>query len=196
MARVEVSTIVYIPPAEAYAFLRDFPRYARYSEHLREVRRFGDGDPGTEYELEFAWWKLTYTARSRVTDVDPPERIDWRVVKDLDAAGRWKVEPVDDPEAARPLAGEPAAHHRPDGDHPVTRVTFTVEYRPESADPGGVDLPRFVSLDWVVEKVAPKIQTEAERVVRRIVEDLEGEDREVDLEVRTGARAVDDTARG
>jgi uncharacterized membrane protein len=159
---VEVSTEVYLPPGEVYEFLLDFPGYAEYSEHLSAVRQHGDGTPGTEYELDFAWWKLGYTARSRVTDVDPPDRIDWRVVEDVDAVGRWEVDRLDDE---------------------TTCVTLVIEYAPDSAEADSFDLPRFVSLDWVVEKVTPKVSAEAERVVRRIVADLEGERREVDVEI-------------
>ena len=166
MDSVEVTTEVYLPPEEVYEFLLGFESYAKYSEYLTGVRQFGDGSPGTEYELDFTWWKLTYTARSEVTDVDRPERIDWRVVKDVDAVGHWDVEQVAE-------------------DPPETQVTLRVEYRPESADEGMLDLPRFVSLDWVVEKVKPKVQAEAERVVRRIVADLEGEPRDVTLDIET-----------
>ncbi|WP_335999474.1 type II toxin-antitoxin system RatA family toxin [Halorientalis halophila] len=176
MDRVEVSTVVYLPPEEIYAFLEDFPRYAEYSKHLREVTSDGDGSPGTEYFLTFAWWKLSYTAHSEVTDVDPPHRIDWALTKDLDAQGRWVVEEAPD--------------EAPDGESDACRVRLIVEFRPDSADSGALDLPRFVSLDWVIEKVKPKIQAEAERVVERIVADLEGEPRAVDLEIETGDASV------
>lgn len=166
MDSVEVSTDVFLPPEEVYDFLLEFRSYAKYSEYLTDVRQHGDGSPGTEYELDFTWWKLTYTARSEVTDVDEPHRIDWRVVKDVDAVGHWTVEQVDE-------------------DPPRSRVTLRVEYRPDSADEGMIDLPRFVSLDWVVAKVEPKVRAEAERVVRRIVADLEGEPRDVDLDIET-----------
>lgn len=165
---VEVTTVVYLPPEETYEFLADFPRYSSYSKHLTEVRQHGDGDPGTEYELVFSWWKLNYTARSRVTDVDPPERIDWRVTKDVDAHGYWGLEAVEPPEGR---------------DH-ATEVTLHVTYDADTADPD-LSLPRFVPLSRVIEKVKPKVEREAERVVRRIVDDLEGQPREVDLEVRT-----------
>ncbi len=160
---------MYLPPEEVYDFLVDFPRYANYSKHLTEVVAHGEGGPGTEYDLRFEWWKLSYTARSRVTAVDPPERIDWAVVKDLDATGYWLVEATDPP------AGEETA----------TRVTFHVEFDADSADTDAIDLPSLVSLGWVIDKVKPKIKQEAERVVRRIVADIEGEDRPVDLEIRT-----------
>lgn len=169
MDTVEVETTVYLPPEEVYDFLVDFPRYARYSKYLTEVRGDGDGGPGTEYELDFSWWKLSYTARSRVTDVDPPGRIEWRVTKDVDAAGAWIVEPVDPP------AGRERA----------SRVLFRVEYRPGTVDGDDLPIPPLLSLDTVVEKVKPKVREEAERVVRRIVADLEGERRDVDLEIRT-----------
>jgi uncharacterized membrane protein len=160
---VEVSTVVYLPPEEVYEFLLDFPGYARYSKHLTDVRQHGDGAPGTEYELDFAWWKLEYTARSRVTDVDPPDRIDWHIIKDIDAVGQWLVEPTED----------------------GTAVTLRVEYHPDSANGDALRLPRFVSFDWVIEKVKPKVKAEAERVVRRIVRDLEGRNRDVALEIET-----------
>jgi hypothetical protein len=169
---VDVSTVVYLPPGEIYEFLVDFPRYANYSEYLEEVRRFGgDGSPGTRYDITFSWWKLSYTARSQVTDVDPPNRIDWRLVEDIDARGYWQIVP--EPESS-PAPGTPAS-----------RVRLYLEFLPESADSGGLDLPSFVSLDWVIDRVKPKIRAEAERIVERIVADLEGRRREVDLDIHT-----------
>jgi uncharacterized membrane protein len=172
--RVEVTTVVYADRQRVYEFLLDFPGYAAYSEHLKRVDQHGDGGPGTQYHLNFAWWKLTYTAHSEVTAVDSPTQIDWAITKDIDATGYWHVESVDPPE------GEDAATH----------VRFAVEYDPDSAKVGSIDLPRFVSLSWVVEKVKPKIQTEATRIVERVVVDLEGQHRDIDLDVETSS--VDD----
>jgi len=174
--RVEVSTVVYLPPEDVYEFLLDFPRYANYSKHLKEVRSDGDGRPGTNYYMTFAWWKLSYTAHSRVTEVDPPNEVQWRITKDIDAKGFWGIDPV--PDEAPPE--EPAA----------SRVTLSVQFHPDSADSGTLDLPRFVSLDWVIEKVKPKIREEAERVVERIVADLEGSRRPVELEIHTTPESV------
>lgn len=171
MDTVEVSTVVYVPREEIYEFLLDFPGYARYSEYLREVRQRGDGSPGTEYALTFAWWKVTYTARAAVVDVDPPTQIDWELVDDLDARGNWSVEHV--PEET------------PDDEETANRVTFEVEFDLGSAGPGLLDLPRFISLGRVVEKAKPLVKEEAERVVERIVADLEGERRPVELDIRT-----------
>ena len=167
MDAVEVTTVVYLPREEVYEFLLSFPNYAKYSKHLEDVDVYGDGAPGTEYALHFTWWKLSYTARSEVTAVDRPERIDWRLTKDLDATGYWLVESIDPPE----------------GREVATRVTMRVEYHPDSANKGAIDLPRLVSWDWLFEKLEPKVREEAERVVRRIVHDLEGESRSVDLEI-------------
>lgn len=169
MDEVEVSTVVYLPPEEIYEFLVDFPRYAEYSKHLKQVRSEGDGSPGTMYYITFAWWKLGYTAHSRVTDVDPPERIDWELTKDIDATGYWQIDPI--PEEA------------PAGENHACRVHLYIGFDPHSADSNTLDLPRFVSLDWVIGKVKPVLVEEAERVVERIVSDLEGRRREVDLVV-------------
>lgn len=176
MDTVEVSTVVHLPPEDVYEFLLDFPRYAEYSDHLDEVRRSrGNGEPGTRYDITFSWWKLSYTARSEVTDVDPPARIDWRLVKDIDAQGAWIVDP--EPEA------------KPDPDTPATRVRLHIKFAPGSADASGLGLPSFVSLDWLVDRVRPKVESEARHIVERIVADLEGEPREVDLTIH----AVPDT---
>ncbi|WP_254273834.1 type II toxin-antitoxin system RatA family toxin [Haloarcula marina] len=176
MDEIEVTTVVYVPPEEMYEFLLDFPGYARYSEYIDRVERDGDGTPGTCYDLVFSWWKLTYTARSEVTGVDEPERIDWRIVKDIDAEGYWEVDSV--PEEA------------PDGVDAASRVVLHIEFDPDSASAGAVDLPRLVSLDWVIEKVKPLIQKEAKRIVQRVVRDIEGRQRDVDLVIRTGPDSV------
>jgi len=173
--RLEVSTDVYVPPEEAYEFLVDFPRYARYSEYLESVGQDGDGTPGTEYALTLAWWRLSYVARSRVTNLDPPTRIDWELVKDLDAAGSWVVEPIQNPDA--PDDGGIEA------DTAASRVRLVAEVDTGSADRTALDLPRFVSVGRVVEMVKPKVMAEAEQVVERIVADLEGQRREVELRV-------------
>jgi ribosome-associated toxin RatA of RatAB toxin-antitoxin module len=171
---IEVSTDVYLPPAEVYDFLIDFPRYADYSEHLEGVERHGDGSPGTTYDLHFAWWKLTYTARSRVTNVEPPHKIDWKIIKHIDAHGHWMVEECDPP------AGREEA----------SRVRLRIDFDADSVDSSQFDLPRLVSLSWVVEKVKPIIENEAEHIVERIVADIEGEARPVDLTVHTTPDSV------
>lgn len=169
MDRIEVSTVVHLPPEEIYEFLVDFPGYANYSEYLERVRSDGDGSPGTRYALRFSWWRVTYTAHTRVTDADPPNRIDWEVIKDMNARGHWRIEEAPD------LA--------PEGEETACRVTLQVEFEPGSVKVGQVGLPSFVSLSWLVEKVTPLIKEEAERVVERIVADIEGGSRPVELSV-------------
>ena len=176
MDRVEVSTVVHVPPSDAYEFLIDFPGYADYSEHLTRVDRRGDGGPGTNYDIHLQWWKLNYVVRSEVTDLDPPDRIEWRIVEDLRAHGAWVVESA--PEAA------------PDDVEEASRVRLVIEFDADSASSDMLDLPRFVSLGWVVDKVRPLVLSEAERVVKRIVEDLEGQRREVDLTLHESPETI------
>ena len=177
MDHVELSTIVYVPPDEAYEFLVDFEGYANYSKHLSGVSRLGDGGPGTEYNIHLHWWKLSYTVRSQVTSMEPPTRIDWTIRKDLDAHGYWKLEPV--PEEAPPDR------------EAATRVWLHIQFDGDSANSGMLNLPRFISLDWVVRRVEPLVLTEAERVVQRIVADLEGESRPVELTIHEDAGVLD-----
>jgi uncharacterized membrane protein len=166
----EVSTDVRVPPGDVFEFLLDFPGYARYSEHLDSVTQHGDGQAGTEYDLTFSWWKLSHTVRSRVTGVDEPDEIRWELLGDVDASGRWAVEPAVDS-----AQGERAPS--------ASRVSLVVTYDPDSAHAGVLDVPAFVSLDWVVEKLAGLVASEGERVVERVVADLEGERRKIELAV-------------
>lgn len=176
MDEIEVRTLIYVPPEEVFEFLLNFPGYARYSEYIDRVDQNGDGSPGTQYDLVFSWWKLSYTARSEVTAVDRPASIDWKLVKDIDAQGHWGV--------------EPAADAAPDDVETASRVTLRIAFDPDSASRDAVDLPRLVSLDWVIKKVVPLVRKEAERIVERVVADLEGERRPVDLEIKSGGEAL------
>lgn len=169
MDRVEVSTLIYVPREEVYDFVTDFPRYAEYSNYLREVTQEGSGGPGTCYNLHFAWWKLNYTARSKVVSAEPPDQLDWQLVRDISADGTWFVDA--EPDSA------------PDGHETATRARLRVEFDTDSARSGAIDVPRFVSFDWVLGKVKPLIVEEAKRVVAGMVQDLEGESRPVELTI-------------
>ncbi|QSW98043.1 SRPBCC family protein [Haloterrigena alkaliphila] len=170
MDRILLSTLAHRPPEEVFPYVRSFTDYPRYTEHLTEVRVHGDGDVGSVYDLQLAWWKLNYTARSEVVAIDAPESLEWRLVNDIDARGQWRVEP--EPESA------------PEGVETASRIYFEAVYDPYSADENAISLPRFVSLDWVVDKVEPKLLGEAETVVQRLVADIEGEQRrDVELTV-------------
>lgn len=172
MERLVVDTVVYCPAEEVYEFLLDFPGYANYSEYLDSVAELDGGGENARYALRFSWWKLTYTARSEVTETVRPERIEWRLLGRFEASGRWLVEPLDElPDDAPEWAEE------------ATAVSFEVEYDTDTAHSGMLDLPAFVSLDYVVEKAKPMVNKEVRRVVERAVVDLEGSRRPVAVSV-------------
>jgi hypothetical protein len=166
---IAVSTVVRLPPDDVFDFLLDFPGYAKYSKYLRYVTRHGEGGEGTEYDLHFRWWKLSYTARSRVTSIDPPHVIHWNVVKDFDAFGRWVVEHAPD--------------EVPDDAPGGSRVRLIVTYDATSVRGHHLDLPRLIPLEFVVDRAIDLIVEEGKRVVQRVVADLEGDRRPITLEV-------------
>lgn len=165
MERIRLSTVVYAPPETVFPYLQDFTTYPRYAKHLSHVDIDGDGGVGTHYGLHLAWWKLTYTARSRVTGLTPPHSLEWELTKDIDAHGEWRIESASD------------------GDRPASRVYFEAAYDPHSASEDVVSLPRFVSMGWVIRKLRPRLMDEARRVLERLVADIEGQRREVELTV-------------
>jgi uncharacterized membrane protein len=177
---IEVSTVVYVPPGEAFEFLMDFPGYTAFTQYLEEVHVDGDGGPGTQYDFVLSWWRLSYTANSEVTDVEQDERIDWRLVGSLDAEGCWELEP----------APEELDDDAPEDADAATRITFRAQYRLDSVKSAPIDPPAFVSMDTVIEKVKPVVLDELGTIVGTIVEELEGEPRAVEVHVSTGSTAA------
>ncbi len=167
--RIEVSTAVHLPPAPVYDFLVDFPRYGAYADPLESIVQHGDGRAGTVYEVTVSWWLLTQTVRTRVTGLEPPDRIGWELLDLVDAHGAWELAPA-------PTAAPPDAET-------ATEVTLAINYDPSSVGGDRLDLPGFVPLDAVVDRVGPALASEAEATVQRVVADLEGSPRPVDLAV-------------
>lgn len=170
MDSLVVSTVIRVPPKEAYDFLMDFKGYAKYSDYVEYVSQRGDGGVGTKYGITLAWWKLTYTARSKVTDLDEAKHIKWEIIQDLDANGEWRLEPKED------------------GKH--TEVTLDVEFYPDSADPKALSIPKLVPMERVVDKARQFVVEESERVLRRVVADLEGSPRSVSFTVHETPTSV------
>lgn len=167
MDRILLSTLVYRDPEPIFETVRSFTNYPSYTSVLDSVSAAGDGGAGTTYDLHFSWWKLSYTARSEVTEIERPSRLAWRLRSDVDAAGEWRIKP------------EPAS--APADEATASRLFFDVAYDPHSADPEALSLPRFVSLDRVIGRVRPRLLEEGEEIVQRIVADIEGAARPIDL---------------
>lgn len=165
MARLECSTVVHVPPERVFEQLVDFEGYPAYSTHLDAVERDGDGGPGTVYAVTASWWRLSRTVRSEVTTVDPPSRLDWRLLGPIEASGAWTIEAID--------------VTAPD---PSSRLELVVDYEPSTL--AAVDLPLAISRTWLTERLVPVVEREARDVCEQLVAELEGERREVDLEVR------------
>ena len=204
MERIVLSTIVYRPPPDVFAVVRDFEAYPSYATYLKSVTRHGTGGVGTRYDLTFAWWVLTHTVRSEVVEIDEPRRISWRLRSDIDALGEWRLEPLGEGRSGsddtRPVDGDSLPDNdaptdgdrhssddpRPDDTLPAgvetgTRLWFTVEYDPRTANRRILDLPRFLSVDRVIDRIKPRLYDEAEGVVRRLVATVEGTERPVEL---------------
>jgi ribosome-associated toxin RatA of RatAB toxin-antitoxin module len=166
---LELSTVVYAPPSDVYDFLREFTAYEQYSDYVQRVRRSGDGGVGSAYEITVQWWRLSYTVTPRVTALDPPHRIDWRVVDRVEAEGYWAVEPLPDDEV-------------PDDRDCATRARLRIEFVQSSLSNGVSGLPPLVPFDRILQRVTPVAKREIDAVFRRAVADLEGDEREVEVE--------------
>lgn len=205
--RIEARTIVRRPPEDVFAFLGDFTGYARHSRYLTDVVRNGDGGEGTEYDLTFAWWRLSHTVRSQVVAMERPRSIEWRLRGDLEVRGRWLIEPLR--ESTRPDRGGQGRATLADGDGTgdgdsmeaegladagaASLVRMQVDYDAKSARRDVLDLPRFVSMAWLLDRAVEAARSEAERVVASVVRDLEGRPREIELTIERGSAVGDST---
>ncbi|WP_435346566.1 SRPBCC family protein [Haloarchaeobius sp. HRN-SO-5] len=180
MDALELSAVVYAPRDEAFEFLLDVANYGRYSEYVADVTQRGDGSVGTRFDITLQWWTLSYTLRTAVTDLDRPNRIDWRVPDDVRAHGYWAVEEVDAGDSASSAAGDSGVAS--DGG-PASRIRLRVEFDRDRSSARGLQLPPLVSTDWLLRRVKPVAKREAKQVLSRAVADLEGQRRPVELAV-------------
>ncbi|MCT9098479.1 SRPBCC family protein [Haloarchaeobius sp. HME9146] len=178
MDAIEISTVVYVPKEEAFEFLFDFTNHEQYSRYVSDVTKHGEG-VGCQFDITLQWWKLEYTLSPRVTGIDRPERIDWDVPRDVRAEGFWALEDVP-PESEQAQA---------DGG-PATRVRLRIEFDRAASRLAGLRLPPFVSLDWVIDRIKPIAIREAETVFERAIADLEGQRRDVHIELHTRPTTV------
>jgi len=165
---VEASTSLYVPPEAVYRYIREFEGAVGFSDHVDRVEQSGNGDPGTDFHISLSWWRLSWTAHSRVTDVDPPTRIDWRTVGDVRARGRWRMDPLE-------------ASALPEDREAGTELTLRIEFDPASVRGAGVT--RLMPVERLLQRVRPVVARECERLVAGAVADLEGERRPVDYAV-------------
>lgn len=168
---IDVSTLLYVPQETVYDFVHEFSGATDYSPNLDEIRQYGDGDAGTDYEIEVSWWRLSYVSHTTVTDTDRPRRIDWRTTQAPKARGYWGIKPE------TPPAGR---------DH-ATRLRLRLQFDPDTL--GSVPLGGW-TLDRLFDRIRPLVVRESERIVEGVVRDLEGESRAVELDVHRGPEQV------
>lgn len=168
METVEASTLVYLSPEEIYENLADLRQFEDYSKYVTDISREGD-DQLSEYEITVSLWKIGYTARMEITDVEPPSRIDWKLVKSIDAHGYFEIEHV--PEEA------------PEGKPDACRVTCHGEFDPDTVTAEALDLPKLIPVSKIIDKFGSKVEPAARIIIGRIISDMEGEERSVELTV-------------
>lgn len=168
--RIAVSTVLHVPPEEAFDEVLNLPDYAHHADYLSSIDMAGDGEVGTTYTLHFAWWKVTFEVSSEVTAVEPPERIGFTLTSGIDGHGEWRIQTEESP--------TPSSNSR-------SSLTLDIRYDPSSVAESAIGLPFGISVAWIVRQVRPYLQNELQRIVEQVVADIEGTHRDVDLTIRT-----------
>jgi ribosome-associated toxin RatA of RatAB toxin-antitoxin module len=150
----------YAPVEDVYDFFMDFKNYGKYSEYVDEVRVVENGGL-PEWEIDFKWWIVRYTARSKLVDYEENDYIEWQVTKDVDVHGMWKFEEVDD-------------------EH--THVELDLLYDPRTASKANP--LTFFSTQRLIAMARPVVDRHVSKVLRRVANEIEGKPREVDYTIR------------
>lgn len=168
MKRAIIEGESYAPVDDIYDFFMDFQNYGKYSEYVENVRVVEDGDH-PEWAMDFRWWIIRYTARSKLVDYVENEYIEWEVTKDVDIHGRWEFEETEE-------GG--------------TRVRLELLYDPEGAT--RVNPLSFFPTARLIQIARPVVDRHVSKVLRRVAEEVEGEEREVDYTIRAGGSEDED----
>jgi ribosome-associated toxin RatA of RatAB toxin-antitoxin module len=168
MKRAIIEGKSYAPVDDVYDFFMDFNNYVKYSEYVADIRVVEDGDY-PEWEMDFRWWMIRYTTRSKLIDYEENDYIEWKVTKDVDIQGRWEFEEVGDEE---------------------TDVRLEVLYDPKGATK--VNPLSFLPTERLIQVARPVANRHVSKVLRRVADEIEGEPREVDYTIRPGGMEDED----
>jgi len=149
----------YAPVDDVYEFFMDFKNYGKYSEYVKDVRVVSNGDL-PEWEIEFRWWIVRYTARSKLVDYKKNEYIEWQVTKDVDVHGMWNFEETED----------------------GTHVELELLYDPKGASKANP--LAFFPTKRLIQMARPVVDRHVSKVLRRVAEEVEGEPRDVEYTIR------------
>ncbi len=159
MKKAVIEADSYAPVEEVFDFIRDFENYEKYSKYVSDIRRVSDDGP--EWEIDFEWWIVNYTARSKLVEVEENEYIEWQVTKDVDVVGRWEFDEVDD-------------------EH--TKIRLHLWYDPQGASKANP--LRYFPTKRLIQIAKPVGDRHARDVLRKVAAEVEGEEREVDYTIR------------
>ncbi len=160
MKKAVIEAESYAPVEDVFDVIEDFRGYGDYSEFVEDIRVVDDGDQ-PEWEIDFSWWIVNYTARSKVLAVEEDEYIEWKVTKDVDVQGRWEF-------------------HEEGEEH--TRVELHLWYDPEGATKANP--LRYFPTHRLMQLAKPVANRQMKKVLRKLAEELEDEPREVDYSIR------------
>ncbi|MFB6283077.1 MAG: SRPBCC family protein [Halobacteria archaeon] len=159
MKKATIVAEAYASKEDVYDFLMDFKNYTKYSKYAKNTRLVVDGE-NPEWEIDFRWWLVKYTAKSKVTDYRKPDFIEWRVVKDADVRGEWHLEEIGD-------------------EH--TRLQLDLRYDPKGASKANPLW--YFPTDKLIKLAKPVVLRHVNNVLRNVTKELEGEPREANFKI-------------
>lgn len=104
-----------------------------------------------------------YTVKIELTEYDSPDYIEWEMVEDIDAYGNIKVTELSDDKS---------------------RLSINFNVNIENSNIGALPAPKSANAEQIIEYIYPKVDEQTSGIVDGIVEDIEGDSRDVRIEFK------------
>ncbi len=163
------------PIEDIYSFFLNFKNYKEHTEYAKDIREIRSN----EWEMDWKWWIVGYTSRSKLVDYKKNKYIEWKVTKDVKARGRWEFEELDEN---------------------TTKVRLKLLYDPKGAEKANP--LSFIPASVLVGLAKPILKRQISKILKRVAKEVEGKPREVDFAIKFGKttkpdyffQAIKDTA--
>lgn len=104
-----------------------------------------------------------YTVKIELTDYDSPDYIEWEIVEDIDAYGSIEITEISDNKS---------------------RLSVDFNVNIENSNIGALPAPTSANAEQIIEYIYPKMDKQTSGIIDGIVEDIEGDSRDVRVEFR------------
>lgn len=157
---------------QVFDSITDYRKIDSYTDDIRIAGR-GRGE-GTRVYFKLSKDVLNiptnYTTKIEFVEYNPPDQIEWKIIGDIDAKGSIRLT-------------ENSGH---------TDLILDFSLNLEKTDIGSLPAPDVADASQILEYIYPQVYEQASSIIKGVVTDIEGEPRDVNIEVINSSRMFSD----